>query len=106
MPDRTELTEISTAVMQGTDCFILSHETSESKFGPEALTFLAKAIAEAESVYDHEQMYVNVREEIKRQGARANNLDVLTTTATAMAFEPENDVDMIICLTESGKIAR
>jgi len=66
MPDRTELTEISTAVMQGTDCFILSHETSMSQMGPESVTFLAKAIAEAESVYDHEQMYVNVREEIKR----------------------------------------
>ena len=52
--------------MQGTDCLILSHETSISKYGPESVTFLAKAIAEAESVYDHEQMYANVREEIKR----------------------------------------
>ena len=51
-------------------------------------------------------MYANVREEVKRQGAQADNIDVLTTTATAMAFEPENDVDMIICLTETGKIAR
>jgi hypothetical protein len=51
-------------------------------------------------------MYANVREEVKRQGAQAENLDVLTTTACAVAFEAENDVDMIICMTENGKIAR
>jgi len=66
MPERVELTEISTAVMHGADCFILSHETSISKFGAEAVTYLAKGIAEAESIYDHEQMYANVREEVKR----------------------------------------
>lgn len=54
MPERVELTEISTAVMHGADCFILSHETSISKFGAEAVTYLAKGIAEAESIYDHE----------------------------------------------------
>jgi pyruvate kinase len=44
-------------VLDGADVFILSHETSVGRFAVEATVLLAKAIAEAENVYDHEQTY-------------------------------------------------
>lgn len=53
-PTRQELTEITSATLDGADAFIMSHETSMSQYGVEAVTSLAKGIAEAESVYDHE----------------------------------------------------
>lgn len=31
---------------------------------------------------------------------------MLTSTSCAIAFEKDSDVDMIICFTENGKIAR
>lgn len=34
------------------------------------------------------------------------NIDILTSTSCSMAFEKENDIDIIICITENGKIAR
>lgn len=34
------------------------------------------------------------------------NIDILTSTSCAMAFEKESDIDIIICITENGKIAR
>jgi len=36
----------------------------------------------------------------------ASNIDVLTNTACSMAFEKDSDVDIILCFTETGKIAR
>ena len=45
---RQETTDISTAVVDGADVFILTHETSIGQFGFEAAVLLSKAIAEAE----------------------------------------------------------
>ena len=36
----------------------------------------------------------------------ASNIDILTSTSCGMAFEKENDIDIIICITQNGKIAR
>jgi len=54
IPNRQELTEITTATLDGADCFILSHETSISNKGIECVINLAKGIAEAENIYDNE----------------------------------------------------
>ena len=49
--------DVSSSVIEGADVFILSHETSSGKYAVEATVLLAKAIAEAEAVYDHELVY-------------------------------------------------
>ena len=49
--------DVSSSVIEGADVFILSHETSSGKYSVEATVLLAKAIAEAEAVYDHELVY-------------------------------------------------
>ena len=54
-PSRPELTEISTACLDGADCFILTHETSVGSNNIAATTFLAKAIGEAENILDYDQ---------------------------------------------------
>jgi pyruvate kinase len=53
----TQSQDISSSVLDGVDVFILSHETSVGRFAVEATVLLAKAIAEAENVYDHEQTF-------------------------------------------------
>ena len=45
---------MSTAVLEGADVFILSHETSLGANPIDTTILLAKAIAEAENVFDHE----------------------------------------------------
>jgi pyruvate kinase len=54
---RLETQDVSAAVMEGADVFILSHETSCGLNAVDATILLAKSIAEAENVYDHEQVY-------------------------------------------------
>ncbi len=45
------------AVLDGADGFILSHETSIGTKPLEATVLLAKAISEAEQIFDHEQAF-------------------------------------------------
>lgn len=54
---RLETQDVSAAVIEGADVFILSHETSTGPNAVDATILLAKSIAEAENVYDHEQVY-------------------------------------------------
>ena len=58
---RQEAQDVSMAVLDGTDGFILSHETSMGKYPLEATVLLAKAISEAEQIYDHEQAFQDAR---------------------------------------------
>lgn len=53
-PSRQETQDISTAVLEGTDLFILSHETSVGENAVQACVLLAKSIAEAENIFDHD----------------------------------------------------
>lgn len=101
---RQELSEISIATQEGADSFILSHETSVGINPSGAAVFLSKAIAEAESVFDYEQAFLTTREQLKKQGEQAQNIDLLANTGSALAFEPKENVDMFVCMTESGRI--
>lgn len=51
---RQETQDISASVLDGADVFILSHETSIGHSPLNATVLLAKSIAEAENIYDHE----------------------------------------------------
>ena len=53
-PSRQELTEITSSVLDGVDCMMLCHETAIGNHATKAVTNLAKGIAEAENVFDHE----------------------------------------------------
>lgn len=100
------MTDITTATLDGADSFIMSHETSVGNNCTESVVNLAKAIAEAENIFDYEQAYINIREDIKAQGKNAESLDILATTSCGIAFEKDSDVDMLVCLTDNGKIAK
>lgn len=60
-PERKEMTEISTACLDGVDSIMLCHETSIGKFPINAMNHLAKSIAEAENIFDWEQSYINMK---------------------------------------------
>ena len=84
---------------------MLSHETSIGNFQVQAVIQLAKAIAEGENIIDYEQIFNEQRAEsmkINKKHLSAN--DLLATTACNIALD--NNVDIFVCLTENGKIAR
>ena len=92
------------AVLDGADGFILSHETSIGSRPVDAAVLLAKAISEAEQIFDHDQAFQDARDLTKEQGRNSASADVLASTATQIALD--NNVDLMVCLTQTGNIAR
>lgn len=103
-PDRKEMTEISSACLEGVDSFMLCHETSVGKYPIEAMCQLAKGIAEAENIYDYDQAFINLKKQIAEPGAQT--IDMLAQNGAQIAYEQRENVDMFVCMTENGKIAR
>ena len=99
-----ESQEIPNAVLDGVDGFVLSHETSIGKQPHESAVLLAKCMAEAEQIYDHEKAYEEARAVNETEGRKANTVDLLCSTATQIALD--NNVDLFICLTSTGGVAR
>ena len=79
---RQETQEVSNALLDGTDVFILSHETSVGSHPLESTVLLAKAMAEAENIYDHEKAFEEARAVSEEEGKKASVTDMLCTTAT------------------------
>jgi pyruvate kinase len=82
----------------------LCHETSIGQFPIESVIQLSKAIAEAENIIDYEQAYNLVRQDSINNSKRCSPTDILATTACSIALD--NNVDIFVCLTQTGKIAR
>lgn len=101
---RQDAEDVTSGVLEGIDAFILSHETSVGKYPVEATIQLAKCIAEGENILDYEQVYNDVRADAVNNAKKLTPADALATTACSIALE--NNVDMFICLTETGRIAR
>lgn len=102
-PDRKDLADVSNMVLLGTDSLMLTHETSIGENPLNSITALAKAIAEAESIYDYDQAYTNIKEYLKHKG---RNIDILCSTGCQIAYEQKENVDMFVVLTENGRVAR
>ncbi len=65
---------------------------------------MAKCIAEGENIIDYEQVYNDIRADSVNNASKLSPADALATTACSIALD--NNVDLFVCLTESGKIAR
>jgi len=51
---RSDAEDVTSALLEGVDSFILSHETSMGKHPVESVVQLAKCIAEGENIYDYD----------------------------------------------------
>ena len=91
-------------MLDGVDGFVLSHETSIGSKPQESTVLLAKSMAEAENIYDHEKAFEEARAVSEEEGKKASVTDMLCSTATQIALD--NNVDLFICLTSTGGIAR
>ncbi len=61
-------------------------------------------MAEAESIIDYDNLYQDLRESAMSDTSKLNVNDLLSATACNIAID--NNVDLFVCLTETGKIAR
>ena len=96
-PTRAEITDVSNAILDGTDAIMLSAETAMGKFPVETVRIMSKIAIRTEQ----EILYKNVLtgEKCKRQ-----RINALTRSVVQTALDI--DAKYIVVLTESGLTAR
>ena len=103
-PTRAEASDVANAVLDGTDCGMLSGESANGDYPINAVTIMAKCAIEAEQTLDYNRLY----KEIKGFNAQVGN-DVGTAEAVASAAVScsiDLGLKLIVVLTDNGKIAQ
>lgn len=98
-PTRAEASDVANAVLDGTDCIMLSGETATGEYPVQACSMMSKIATEAEKMINYKSLF--------------NELKTVTPkmTAESMAASACNaalnlNIDLIICMTDTGRIAR
>lgn len=98
-PTRAEVSDISTAVLQGTDVLMLSGETAAGKYPVESVSMMARVAEKAESIFDFSEQF------LKRKAQQATNVTEIISQAV-VSSSLELNAKAIITPTESGFTAR
>lgn len=103
-PTRAECADVANAVIDGTDCVMLSGETANGDFPTAAAEMMANICVEAESVLDFDTQYDHVHHAMLQSGA----IQTPTESIASSAVKTARDVGakLIIVLTETGATAR
>lgn len=98
-PTRAEVTDVSTAIFEGTDCVMLSGETAVGRYPVKAVQVMDKIARRMEQVID----YPAVLKEKANEGRSA--IDQAVSLAACQVSQ-DLEVGVMICSTTSGATAR
>lgn len=98
-PTRAEVTDVSAAIFEGTDCVMLSGETAVGKYPVKAVQVMDKIARRMEQVMDYQAI---LREKVN-EGRTA--IDQAVSLAACQVSQ-DLEVGVMICSTYSGATAR
>ncbi|KAE8711281.1 Pyruvate kinase, cytosolic isozyme [Hibiscus syriacus] len=100
-PTRAEATDVANAVLDGTDCVMLSGETAAGAYPELAVRTMAKICIEAESTIDYEDVFKRI---LKHSPVPMSPLESLAATAVKTANSAS--AALILVLTRGGSTAK
>lgn len=101
-PTRAEASDVANAVLDGTDCVMLSGECANGDYPINAVSIMSKICVEAEKTINYKRQFAD----IKSYTPTPVNTAEAVASALCQAVLDQNDISLIIVLTESGKLAR
>lgn len=102
-PTRAECTDVANAVLDGSDCVMLSGETAGGQFPVEAVKVMAAVCVEAESAVDYDKVYHETVATVRAMGL----LSVKEAIASSAVQTAQMvNAKLIVVLTETGNTAR
>ena len=101
-PTRAEASDVANAVLDGSDCVMLSGESANGAYPINAVTIMAKICVEAEKTLDRKRLFKDLK---KRTPLPLETAEAVAAAAVSTVLEGSN-IDLIVVLTDSGKLAR
>jgi len=103
-PTRAEAGDVANAVLDGTDCVMLSGETAGGAFPIEAASIMRRIVEEAEASLDYKSIYVNIRESVLGKSRRMPYMEGIASTAVKTAADI--GAPLILVFTATGGTVR
>ncbi|KAI3425976.1 hypothetical protein D9Q98_007944 [Chlorella vulgaris] len=100
-PTRAEATDVANAVLDGTDCVMLSGETAAGTYPIQAVQVMAKICREAEASIDYYSLFKAI---MKRTPLPMTPLESLASSAVRTAHKVQ--ASLVVVLTRGGATAR
>eukprot|EP01083_Nonionella_stella_P087704 244044_1 len=103
-PTRAECSDVANAVLDGTDCVMLSGETANGEHPVAAVSIMARTCVEAESAVNFDSLYQAVRNSTLRKYGHLSTSESIASSAVKTAIDV--NAKAVIVMSESGNTAR
>merc|ERR1719507_2901620 len=103
-PTRAEASDVANAVLDGSDCVMLSGETAGGKFPINAVNIMRRICEEAEAVIDYESLYLGLRMGTLKKFQHMSAVESVCSSAVKATIDA--NCPLIVVLTETGHTAR
>jgi len=103
-PTRAEASDVANAVLDGTDCVMLSGETAGGKYPIAAVTIMRRICEEAEAVIDYDSLYLGLRMGTLTKFQTMSAVESVCSSAVKATIDA--GCPLIVVLTETGYTAR
>jgi pyruvate kinase len=103
-PTRAECTDVANAVLDGSDCVMLSGETANGEYPLEAVQMMSKICVQAEGAIHYDDLYQSLRNSVLETAGAMSTQEAIASSAVKTAIDI--GARMIVVLTETGTTAR